>query len=243
MTGIYTLLGALLKLMYNLIGHYGWAIVAFTVAVKLLLMPLMQAQNRSMKAMTEVQPKIEELKKKYPNNQEKQNEAMVKLYKDYNVNPLLGCLPMLVQLPILIGLFRVLREPVTFVFKSEAAMKAADTGFYWIKSMASPDVITIGGLTLPFILPLIAAISTYYDSKTMSKGQPQNQMTTTMTYMMPLMILLWGRSFPAGLSLYWAVSNVFSILQRKLLNPKVGPDAKDSKVVPTSKDSKGGKRP
>lgn len=229
MTGIYTLLGALLKLMYNLIGHYGWAIVAFTVAIKLLLMPLMHAQNRSMKAMSEIQPKIEDIKKKYPNSQEKQNEAIMKLYKDYNINPFMGCLPMLIQFPILIGLFRVLRDPVQYVFKSEAAMQAADTGFYWIQSMSSPDVITVGAITLPFILPIIAAVSTYIDSSSMSKGQPQNQMTTTMTYMMPLMILLWGRSFPAGLSLYWAVSNVFSIGQRKLLNPKVGPQAKDSK--------------
>lgn len=229
MTAIYTLLGALLKLMYNLIGHYGWSIVAFTVAIKLILMPLMQAQNRSMKAMSEVQPKIEEIKKKFANSQEKQNEAIMKLYKDYNINPLLGCLPMLIQLPILIGLFRVLRDPVQFVFKSEAAMKAADTGFYWIKSMSDPDVIMLGGIALPFILPLIAAVSTYFDSRAMSKGQPQNQMTTTMTYMMPLMILLWGRSFPAGLSLYWAVSNLFSIAQRKFLNPKVGPVQKDPK--------------
>ena len=229
MSGIYTLLGTLLRFMYNLIGHYGWAIVAFTIVIKLLLMPLMQKQNRSMKAMSEIQPMMDEVKKKYPNNQEKQNEAIMKLYKDYNINPFMGCLPMLIQMPILIGLFRVLQNPVQYVFGTEAAMKAADTGFYWIPSMSAPDVIMVGGFALPFILPLVAAASTYFDSKTMSKGQPQNQMTTTMTYMMPLMILLWGRSFPAGLSLYWAVSNLFSIVQRKFLTPSVGPKAKDAK--------------
>lgn len=222
MTGIYKLLGSLLMLMYKLIGHYGWAIVAFTIVVKLLLMPLMQTQNRSMKAMGEIQPKIEEIKKKYPGSQEKQNEAILKLYKDYNINPFMGCLPMLVQFPILIGLFRVLRDPVTYVFGSEAAMQAADQGFYWIQSMSAPDVIMLGGISLPFILPIVAAASTYFDSKSMSAGQPKNQMTSTMTYMMPLMILLWGRSFPAGLSLYWAVSNLFSIVQRRFLTPAVG---------------------
>ena len=229
MSGIYKLLGMLLKSIYSVIGHYGWSIVVFTIIVKLLLVPLMQTQNKSMKAMSEIQPMMDEVKKKYPNNQEKQNEAIMKLYKDYNINPFMGCLPMLIQMPIIFGLFKVLRDPVTYVFGTEAVMQAADKGFYWIQSMSAPDIIMVGGIAVPFILPIIAAASTYFDSKTMSKGQPQNQMTTTMTYMMPLMILLWGRSFPAGLSLYWAVSNLFSIVQRKFLTPSVGPKAKDAK--------------
>lgn len=219
MAGLYNLLGSFLKLVYDLTGHYALAIIIFTIAIKVILLPLTFAQMKSMKAMQAIQPKIDEIKKKYPNNQDKQNQMIMELYKTYNVNPFMGCLPLFIQFPILIGLFRVLRDPVQFVFGTEAAYKAADTGFFWIKSMSVPDVIMVGTIALPFILPIVAAITTYIDSALMQKGQEKNQMTTTMTYMMPLLILFWGRSFPAGLSLYWAVSNIFSILQKFVIKP------------------------
>lgn len=169
MTGIYTLLGALLKWIYTLVGHYAWAIIIFTIVVKLLLLPMTHAQNRSMKSMQEIQPKIDEIKKKYPNNQEKQSQLTMQLYQEHKINPMMGCLPLLIQLPILFGLFRVLRDPVEFVFGSEAAYLAADQGFLWIQSMSAPDVITIGGFTLPYILPIIAAATTLVDSMLMQK--------------------------------------------------------------------------
>ena len=104
----------------------------------------------------------------------------------------------------------------TDVFTTEAAYAAADTGFLWIKSMATPDVITLAGISIPFILPILAAISTFFESYMMQKGQPKNPTTSVMLYMMPVLILVWGVSFPAGLSLYWAVSNIFSIIQRRV---------------------------
>lgn len=211
-----TVLGFLLKFIYQVVGHYGIAIIVFTIVVKTCLIPLTAAQNKSMASMQEIQPLIEDIKKKYPNNQEKQNQLIMELYQKYKINPMMGCLPILIQFPILIGLFNVLREPVKYVFSTEAAYKIADTGFLWIKSMANPDVITIAGITLPFILPILAAVSTFFDSYMMQKGQPKNPTTTTMLYMMPVLILVWGVSFPAGLSLYWAVSNIFSIIQRRV---------------------------
>lgn len=211
-----TILGLLLKFIYQVVGHYGMSIIVFTIVVKACLIPLTAAQNKSMASMQEIQPLIEDIKKKYPSNQEKQNQLIMELYQKYKINPMMGCLPLLIQFPILIGLFNVLREPVKYVFTTEAAYKAADTGFLWIKSMANPDVITIAGITLPFILPFLAAVSTFFDSFMMQKGQPKNPTTTTMLYMMPVLILVWGVTFPAGLSLYWAVSNIFSIIQRRV---------------------------
>lgn len=211
-----TILGLLLKFIYQVVGHYGMAIIVFTIVVKACLIPLTAAQNKSMASMQEIQPLIEDIKKKYPSNQEKQNQLIMELYQKYKINPMMGCLPLLIQFPILIGLFKVLREPVKYVFLTEAAYKTADTGFLWIKSMANPDVITIAGITLPFILPILAAVSTFFDSFMMQKGQPKNPTTTTMLYMMPILILVWGVTFPAGLSLYWAVSNIFSIIQRRV---------------------------
>lgn len=222
MSLIYSILGNLLKIIYGMIGHYAWAIIALTIVVKVALLPLSHAQNRSMKEMQEIQPKLDEIKKKYPNNQEKQSQLTMELYREHNINPFMGCLPLFIQLPILIGLFGVLRNPVEYVFGTEAAFQAADQGFFWIKSMSQPDVIMVGNFAIPFILPIISAVATYIDSALMQRGQAKNQMTTTMTYMMPIMLLMWGRSLPAGLILYWAVSNVFSIIQKQLIMPVMG---------------------
>ncbi len=229
MTGIYNLLGALLKLIYDMTGHYALAIIIFTIVIKLLLYPLTHAQNKSMKAMQEMQPEIDEIKKKYPNDQNKQNQLTMELYQKYKINPFMGCLPLLIQLPILFGLFAVLRDPVKYVFKTEAAYMAVDQGFFWISSMSEPDVIMIGSIALPFILPIIAALTTFVDTALMQKGQAKNQMTTTMLYMVPIMILMYGRSFPAGLSLYWAVSNIFSIIQKQLVKPMLSAKTTDTK--------------
>lgn len=215
-----TILGFLLKLIYEIVGHYGISIIVFTIIVKLLIYPLTAAQNKSMAGIQEIQPMIDDIKKKYPNNQEKQNQLIMELYQKHKINPLMGCLPLLIQFPILIGLFNVLREPVKYVFQTQAAYAAADTGFLWIQSMATPDVIVIAGITLPFILPILAAGSTFIESYMMQKGQPKNPTTSVMLYMMPILILVWGVSFPAGLSLYWAVSNIFSIVQRRISNYK-----------------------
>lgn len=210
-------------------GHYAFAIILFTVAIKLLLLPLTHAQNRSMKEMAAIQPQIDEIKRKHANNQEKQNQLTVELYREHKINPFMGCLPMLIQFPILIGLFQVLRDPVKYVFGTEAAFKAADQGFFWINSMSDPDIIVLGTISIPFILPFIAAVTTFLDSWLMQKGQPKNQMTQSMTVMMPIFILLWGRTFPAGLSLYWAVSNLFSILQKQIIKPVKVANASDTK--------------
>ncbi|MGL5439529.1 MAG: YidC/Oxa1 family membrane protein insertase [Filifactoraceae bacterium] len=236
------ILGIILKLMYDFIGNYAWAIIAFTIFVKTAMLPLTIAQNKSMDGMNEIQPKLKEIQEKYKGNPEKLNALTMELYKEHNVNPLMGCLPLLIQMPIIFALFNVLRNPVKYVFTTEAAFAATDQAFFWLKNMTVPDVIIVGGIVFPFILPCLAAISTYFDTKFMQgkqaektakekekaekngKPQPQrppSQMETTnkvMLYMMPIMILIWGIKFPAGLSLYWAVSNIYSIIQRRIFH-------------------------
>lgn len=218
----------LLKLLYNLVGHYGVSIILFTIIVKLATLPLTLSQNKSMMEMNKIQPLIQDIQKKYPNDKNKQAELTSKLYKEHNVNPMMGCLPLLIQMPILFGLFKVLRDPVLYVFGTQALYDAADTGFLWLENLKNPDVIMVGGFTLPFIFPLIAALAQFIDSKMMmvkheqkkegktsEKENPGEGMQKSMTYMMPLFIFYWGRQFPAGLSMYWAVSTLFSIAQRK----------------------------
>ena len=159
---------------------------------------------------------------------------------------MMGCLPLLVQMPILFALFRALRNPVEYVFGSEALFQVADTSFLWLKNLSSPDIITIGGFAVPFIFPIVAAAATFIDTKmTMLKNDkkkekdgkqnqqenPGESMQRTMLYMMPLMIFWWGRSFPAGLSIYWAVSTLFSIAQRKVVERITMSKEKDTQAI------------
>lgn len=229
-TAIANLLGMLLKLLYNLVGHYGVSIILFTIIVKLATLPLTLSQNKSMMEVNKIQPLIQDIQKKYPNDKNKQAELTSKLYKEHNVNPMMGCLPLLIQMPILFGLFKVLRDPVLYVFGTQALYDAADTGFLWLENLKNPDVIMVGGFAVPFIFPLIAALAQFIDSKMMmvkhekkkegkapEKENPGEGMQKSMTYMMPLFIFYWGRQFPAGLSMYWAVSTLFSIAQRKVV--------------------------
>ena len=213
------LFGSLLKVIYNIIGDYAISIIVFTVLVKLVLVPLTLTQTKSMKQMQSIQPKMDEIKKKYQNDPDQQNKKIMELYKENKVNPLAGCLPLLIQFPIIIGLFTALREPVKYVFGTEAAYKIADTGFLWIKNLSSPDVMLLGGISLPFILPILAALTTYVQSAMMSpKGGKKDATQSMMLYMFPVMMLVWGVTFPAGLLLYWVVGNMFQIVQQYIVS-------------------------
>lgn len=202
-------LGSLLKLVYDIVGNYGFAIIVFTILVKLALLPLTLSQTKSMKAMQEIQPKIKEIQNKYKDDSQKMNEKVMEVYKENKVNPMAGCLPILVQFPILIGLFNALKEPGKFVFKSEAIYKSIDTGFLWMSNLSDPEKI---------ILPILAAITTYISSAMMTPKQSRKDPSQMMMlYLFPIMMLWWGRSFPAGLTLYWVVSNVFQIVQQQFI--------------------------
>lgn len=211
MSALAQVFGSLLKMVYDFIGHYGISIVVFTIIVKVAMIPLTLKQTRSMKQMNEVQPKIKELQEKYKNDKEQLSQKTMELYKEYNVNPFGGCLPLLLQFPIIIGLFTALRNPGIHVFESEAAYEAISKGFLWIPNLAETD---------PWILPILLAITTYLTSATMSnKGDSNAKM---MTYMMPVMMFafakgLIGPAMPAGLVLYWTVSNVLQYVQQVII--------------------------
>ena len=218
-------LGHVLRIIFELVQNYGLSIILFTIVVKVLLLPLTIKQTKSTKAMQDIQPRIKEIQEKYKNKPEKQNEEIVKLYGEAKINPLSGCLPLLIQFPILIGLFSVLREPVAHgVFANKAAFLAADNGFLWIKSLTSPD----------YVLAVFSGASAYVMQKVMTpKDQLQGSMKV-MTYVMAGMSFYWGFIFPAGLTLYWTVSNLFSIAQYYLImNPlkaKLAANSKEEKV-------------
>ena len=131
-------LGHVLRIIFELVQNYGLSIILFTIVVKVLLLPLTIKQTKSTKAMQDIQPKILEIQTKYKDKPEKQQQEIMKIYTEAKINPLAGCLPLLIQMPILIALFSVLREPVTYgVFVDQAQFATAAKGFLWIKCYIS----------------------------------------------------------------------------------------------------------
>jgi YidC/Oxa1 family membrane protein insertase len=227
---IYRALGALLGGVYGFVGSYWLAIVLFTIIVKVLLVPLSFKQIQSTKAMNDIQPKLKKLQDKYKDDKETLNIKMMELYKENNINPLAGCLPLLIQMPVLFGLFGVLRNPATYVFGGSEvlASEALSQGFLWVSNLSVPD--SLGALIdtgvpflngLPGLLPILAALTTYLSmALTTGKQQQANQQMQTMQMMMPLMILWFGTSMSAGLMIYWVVSNTFQMGQQYIV-PKL----------------------
>ena len=202
-------LGMLLNLLYGLVGNYGISIIIFTIIVKLCLYPLYIKQIKSTAKMSDLQPRMQAIQNKYAGDQETMNAKMQELYKEENFNPMGGCLPMIIQMPIIMGLFMLLRNPMRFV-ADENMIFAFHESFFWIKDLSQPD---------PWILPIIAGIATfisfYMNQALQDTGNPaasQTQgMMNMMKYVFPLMILWMARSFPSGLALYWAVSQIIQI--------------------------------
>mgnify|MGYP000916428363 FL=1 len=205
---IASLFGIALKAIYGVIGNYGLSIIVFTIIVKMILMPLTVKQTKSTFAMSEINPKVKEIQAKYKNKPEKQNEEISKLYKESGINPLSGCLPILIQMPILMGLFYVFKDPVTHgVFASKAAMAAANGNFLWIKALSKPD----------YILAVFSGVSAYLMQKVMTPKDQLEGPMKMMSWLLAGMSLYWGFIFPAALTLYWGVSNIFSVFQYYLI--------------------------
>lgn len=189
-------LGWVLDQLVQLTGSYGLSIILSTIIVRLLLYPLTVSQTKNMVAMRRLQPELEKLQKKYGDNKEEYNKKMMELYQEHNINPLGGCLPMLVQLPILWAFFQVLRT-VDF---GEAGK------FLGLWLLNEPDPF--------YILPILAAATTYLQSKMTVTDASQK----SMLIVMPVMIGIFSLSFPSGMVVYWITSNLFSIVQQAWMN-------------------------
>ena len=209
-------LGYLLTFIYNLVGNYGISLIILTVLVKLLLYPLYFKQIKSTASMSSLQPKMKAIQEKYKNDKEKMNEEMAKITKDENFNPMGGCLPMLIQLPIIWGLFTLLRNPIKYI-ADENMIFAVHQSFLWIKDLGQPDL---------WILPIAAAVSTYISFAMTQQLTGQNEMmggqgksmNMIMKYFFPLSILWLARAYPAGLAIYWAGGQFIQIFLNIRMN-------------------------
>ena len=194
----------LLAALHVFIPNYGWAIIVLTILVRLVTAPLTTKQMKSMERMRALQPKLTELKEKYGDDQQKQSEEMMKLYRQEGVNPLGGCLPMLLQLPVFIGLFYALRSSI--------ALRQAPF-IAWIDDLSAPEALfEIPGLGLPLrVLPLVMGGSMLLQQKITPMQTMDPAQQKMMTIMMPIMMTVLFYQFPSGLVLYWMVSNFLGI--------------------------------
>ena len=188
----------LLELFYELSGNYGIAIILLTILVRLVLYPLTHKQLTASAQMRKLSPLLNEIQQKYKDKPEEYQKKTMELYQAHKVNPLSGCLPTLIQLPVMLALYNVLMKQIT---SAEAA------SFLWVADLSKPDRL---------IMPILVALTTFGQSKTMMIDQNAN--SKMMLWMMPIFMLFMSYNFAAGLALYWSVFNFLSMGQQYFFN-------------------------
>ncbi|MGC9333938.1 MAG: YidC/Oxa1 family membrane protein insertase [Anaerolineae bacterium] len=227
------MLNALLGLYTVLGGQFWLAIIFFTVIVRVIMTPLMLPQQRSAKKMQEIQPRLQELQKKYAKDREKLSQEQMKLYREAGVNPMGGCLPMLVQFPIWIGLYQSIiqalgHQPLQLLNLSqniypfmEGISAQIPLNRYFLGMDLSLTPQQLGGLT--YALPILVAFTSWLQTKmtTTTTGGGDSQaasMNQSMTLMMPLMMGFFSLSFSTGLSFYFIVSNIIGLITQGFIS-------------------------
>lgn len=229
-----------LMLLYHLFGDFGLSIIVLTLLIRLILFPLTLKQLKSTKATQAIQPQLAEIKKKYKDQRE-QMAAMQALYKEYGVNPAAGCLPLLIQLPVLWGLFYAFRAVLDDAnIKGDSALHAQglqhlnnfiypflphfstfpNINLNWFTFINHSLFISLGAPDPTHILPILAGLATFVQLRmsqpknTVGASDTMTQQMRMMQYIMPLFTVFIGWGFPAGLALYWTTSSIFGMIQQ-----------------------------
>ncbi len=207
------LLQSSLNFLYGIVGSYGVAIIIFTIIIRMLLYPLTAKQTRSMKKMQDLKPKMEEIKEKYGDDKQQQQEKMMELYKENNVNPLAGCLPLILQMAIIIPLFSALRG------------MEIEAGFLWIETLREPDTILV-------FLNAGAIFAQTYITQQNRGGQAGGMMM----WIMPVFILFIGFQMPSGVLIYFITSTLIHAFQHYKLGQE-SDELEEKKTEPAPENS------
>ncbi|MGK0467459.1 membrane protein insertase YidC [Clostridium sp.] len=182
---------------------FGLAIIGFTILIRVVLLPLSIKQTKSTAKMGAIGPEVKKVQAKYKSDPQKSQQEVMKLYKENDVNPMGGCLPMIIQMPILFAMFYVFRN---------VDMNGA--GFLWMKDLTLPDPI--------YILPVLSMVTTYLSSKLMQPptvpGADKSKQTSTMNVVMAIFMGFMSLNFKAALVLYWVINNVLQVVQTLAIN-------------------------
>src|SRR5262249_19718283 len=218
-----------MNLLHGLVGNYAVAILLLTAIIKLVLWPLQSKANKSMRRMAVLSPKMQELREKYKDDPTRMNQELMKLYKEYGVNPVGRCLPMMIQIPIFFGLFTMLRQ----------AVELRNASFLWVRDLSQPDTVAhLPVLGWPVnILPIIMAGTSFWMTHITPKSGDATQQRVMM--FMPLIFVVFCYNFAAALALYYTTQNLFTILQ--LYQNRKQPLPKLEKLTPPAK-RKGNRR-
>ena len=196
---------SMLNLTYKYIPNYGIAIILLTILIRIIFWPLTHKSTESMKKMQALQPLMQEIRQKYKDNPKKMQEETMALYRQHKVNPLSGCLPMLVQIPVFVALFIVLRSAIELRF----------AGFLWISDLSEPERLLASILPIPLnILPIFMAVTMAWQQKLTPTGDPNQQ--KMMLFFMPAMMLFMFYNMPSALVLYWSANQCIMIVQMLL---------------------------
>ena len=188
-------------LYQNVIANYGIVIILLTIIVRLILTPLTITQTRSMARMQKIQPQLKELQKKYKDDKQKLQQETMAFYKENNVNPLAGCLPLILQMPVFFALFQTLRSPTEKV----TSVVGGNINFLWLK-LDEPD---------PYYILVILMVATMFLSTKLSTTDPKQ---SKIMYILPVVFGFISWQFPAGILVYWVTTNVWSIGQQWIVN-------------------------
>ena len=225
------LLLAFMYLIHSVVPSWGWSIVIMTICIKLLFWPLTAKASRSQKRMASIQGPMAELKEKHKDNPQKMQQETLKLFKEHQVNPVAGCLPMLIQMPIFLGLFYMLRTASELRFES----------FLWVSDLSLPDTqFMVGGFPIN-ILPMIMGVTMFLQMSMMPVSPTADPMQQKIFKFLPFIFLIFLYNFSSGLVLYWTVQNILTIIQQKIINSRPDEPLKPVAVgVETKSKGKGG---
>ncbi|NLA11399.1 MAG: YidC/Oxa1 family membrane protein insertase [Firmicutes bacterium] len=235
--------GVVITYIYQFIPNFGAAIVIFSVLFKVITFPLNQKQLQSSKRMQELNPEIKRLQEKYKHDKEKQNAKMMEFMQKNKVNPMAGCLPMLVQLPILYGIFRLLRDTESFLGESINTFLIPSLSFIDLSLAPSAFQGDMIQQVIFYALPILSGLTTFLYQK-IAITDPSQKM---MLYMMPIMFVVISFGFPAGLIIYWITNNLLTMGQHQLIvkqgesEPKIEPEPVRGKKGKPTKAKKGAK--
>jgi YidC/Oxa1 family membrane protein insertase len=233
-------IGSLLGITVKYINDYAIAIIVFTILLKVILLPISINQTKSTVKMNKVQPIVAKINEKYKHDKAKAQQKTMELYQKAKINPLAGCLPLIINMVLLIAFFRVLLYPDVFIYSGGESIINANAGllkgsFLWIENLSQPDLLanisifsniipeSLHGM-VPGIMPILTAAVTLFSFNSMATPQQpgqNNAMMTSFKYVMPLMFLFLGAKYPASLMVYWTVSSVFQMIQQPIIKKLV----------------------
>jgi YidC/Oxa1 family membrane protein insertase len=221
---------------YGFTSSYGLSIILMTIVIKIILYPLTRKSFQSMRRMSALQPKINEIREKYKNNPQQMNRETQALYRKEKVNPMGGCLPMILQLPIFYALYTVLSSMI----------ELRNESFLWIKDLSMPDTVATLKFFVPMlgdnvarvtpinILPFVMTATTLLQSK-LTSGDQSNQQAKMMTYLFPIVFFFIFWNMPSGLVLYWTIQNILTIGQQYLIDYRMKKKGTMTKPEPEKK--------